>query len=118
MSPIGAQRSFDFGDTVLASSLVFDPDGHTRLKACGIFLRVEAQAKRVAIMIPDDAFGLPGRERSERPQFGDGALDRAGSAISHHARGFSHRETIEMILADIEREPLPSRGFDHQDWLA
>ena len=30
----------------------------------------------------------------------------------------SHREMVEMILAHIEREPLPSRGFDHQDRLA
>lgn len=69
-------------------------------------------------MIANDALGLPGGERSERPQFGDGGFDHASAAISHHARRFSHRETVEMILAHIEREPLPSGGLDHQDRLA
>ena len=69
-------------------------------------------------MISNDAFGLPGGERSERPQFGDACLGRAAGAITHHGRRFSYRETVEMIFAHIEREPLPARRFDHQNRLA
>src|SRR5216684_1729900 len=89
--------------------LVFDPNSHARLKACRRCLRVEAQAKRVAVMIPNNPLGLPGRKRSERPQFGDDGFGRAIGAVPHHARRFSHRETIEMIFAHIEREPLLAR---------
>src|ERR1700736_5205104 len=82
--------------------LVLDPDGHARLKARRLSRRVEAQAERVAVMIANDPFGLPGGERSERPQFGDAGFDRAGGTIAHHARRISDRETIEMIFAHIE----------------
>src|SRR5712671_798629 len=88
------------------SSLVLDPNRHTRLEACRLSLRVEAQAKRVAVMIPNNPLGLPGGERSERPQFGDDGLGRPIDAVPHHARRFSYRETIKMIFAHIEREPL------------
>src|SRR5712671_6050174 len=96
------------------SSLVLDPNRHTRLEACRLSLRVEAQAKRVAVMIANHPLGLPGGERSERPQFGDDGLDRAIGAVPHHAHCFSDHETTEMIFAYIEREPLPACSLDHQ----
>ena len=68
-------------------------------------------------MIPNNPLGLPGGERSERPQFGDDSFGRAIGAVPHHPRRFSHRETIEMIFAHIEREPLLARRLDHQDRL-
>jgi hypothetical protein len=37
--------------SALASPLVLDPNSHSRLKACRLSLRIEAQAKRVAVMI-------------------------------------------------------------------
>jgi hypothetical protein len=51
--------------------LVLDPNSHARLKACRLSPRVEAQAKRVAVMIPNNPLGLPRSERSERSQSGD-----------------------------------------------
>src|ERR1700730_1539093 len=98
-------------------SLVLDLNSHARLKAYRRSLRIEAQAKRVAVMIPNHPLGLPGGERSERPQFGDDGFDRAIGAAAHHAHGFSDRETTEMVFAYIEREPLLARRLDHQDWL-
>jgi hypothetical protein len=47
--------------------LMLDPNTHARLKVCRLSVRVKAQAKRVAVMVPDDPLGLPGSERSERP---------------------------------------------------
>jgi Protein of unknown function (DUF433) len=46
--------------------LTLDPDAHAGLEACRFFLRVEAQAQRVAVMIANDPLGLPGGEHSER----------------------------------------------------
>src|ERR1700692_754657 len=97
---------------------MLDPNSHARLKVSRLSLWIEAQAKRVAVMIPNYPFGLPGGERSERPQFGDDGFDRALGAVPHYARGISHRETIEVIFAHIEREPLLARRLDHQDRLA
>src|SRR4029077_4466228 len=99
------------------SSLVLDPDSHARLKVCRLSLRVEAQAKRVAVMIPNNPLGLPGGERSERPQFGDDAFDRAISTVPLYVHCFSDREATEMVFAHIEREPLLARRLDHQDRL-
>ncbi len=98
-------------------SLVLDPNRHTRLEACRLSLRVEAQAKRVAVMIPNNPLGLPGGERSERPQFGDDAFDRAISTVPLCVHCFSDREVTEMVFAHIEREPLLARRLDHQDRL-
>src|SRR3954467_11711187 len=90
------------GCSELMSSLVLDPNSHAGLKACQFPLRGEAQAKRVAVVIANDPLGLPGGERSERSQFGDDGFGRAIGAVPHHARRFSHRETIEIIFAHIE----------------
>jgi hypothetical protein len=38
--------------------LVFDPNSHARLKADPLSFRVEAQAKCIAIMIPNNPLGL------------------------------------------------------------
>ena len=62
--------------------------------------------KRVAVMIPDDPLRLPGSERSGRPQLRDKGFDRAAITGPHHVRCFSNRETGEVVLAYIEREPL------------
>src|SRR5258708_9896304 len=97
---------------------MLDPNSHARLKVSRPSLWIEAQAKRVAVMIPNYPLCLPGGERSERPQFGDDGFDRALGAVPHHARRISHRETIEVIFAHIEREPLLARRLDHQDRLA
>src|SRR3954467_12568415 len=82
--------------------LVLDPNSHARLKACRFSLRIEAQAKRVAVVIPNYPLGLPGGERSERPQFGNDGFGWAIGAVSNHARRFSHREANEVIFAHIE----------------
>src|ERR1700720_4633254 len=68
-------------------------------------------------MISDNPLGLPGGERSDRPQFGDDAFDRAIGTVPHHAHFFSDRKTTEMVFACIEREPLLAGRLDHQDWL-
>src|ERR1700686_687979 len=99
-------------------SLVLDPNSHARIEACGLSLRVEAQAQRIAVMIANNPLGLPGGKDPERPQFGDDAFDRAIGTVPHHAHRFSHRETTEMVFTYIEREPLPACRFDHQDRLA
>src|SRR6202045_121410 len=45
--------------STIASSLVLDPNRHTRLKASRLFHRLEAQAKGAAGGIPHDPLGLP-----------------------------------------------------------
>src|SRR4051812_4955436 len=115
------RADWHFGTKVIpwrALPLVLDPDSHARLKACRFSLRIEAQAKRVAVVIANDPLGLPGGERSDRSQFGDAGFDRACGAVPHNARRFSHRETVEMVFAHIEREPLLAGRLDHQDRLA
>ena len=68
-----------------APRLVIDPDRHARLKVGRLSLRIEAQPKRIAVMIADHPLGLPGGEDSERPQFGDDGFDRAIGAVPDHA---------------------------------
>jgi hypothetical protein len=51
----------------LISSLVLDPNSHARFKVCRLSLRIEAQAKRVAVMIPNDPLGLPGHLQGAGP---------------------------------------------------
>src|ERR1700730_9172129 len=96
---------------------MLDPNSHARLKAYRLSIRVEPQAKRVAVMIPYNPLGLPGGERSGRPEFGDDGFDRAIGTVPHHAHSFSDRETTEMVFAYIEREPLLACRLDHQDRL-
>src|SRR5437588_12995118 len=98
-----------------APSLVLDPNSHARFEVCRLALRVEAQAKRVAVMISNDPFGLPGGERSAWSLFGNDDFGRASGAIPHDARQFSHRETIKMVFAHIECEPLLPRRLDRRD---
>src|SRR6266403_1109620 len=98
-------------------SLMLDPNGHARLEACGLALRVEAQAQRIAVMIANNPLGLPGGKDPERPQFGDDAFDRAIGTVPLHAHCFSDSETTEIVFAGIERKPLPACRLDHQDRL-
>src|SRR5260370_10232469 len=98
-----------------SASLMLDPNGHARLEACGLALRVEAQAQRIAVMIANNPLGLPGSKDPERPQFGDDAFDRAIGTVPHHAHCCSDRETTEIVFAGIERKPLPACRLDHQD---
>src|ERR1700676_1543909 len=86
--------------------LMLDPNSHAGLEACRLSRRIEAQAKRIAVMIANHPLGLPGGKDSERPQFSDDGFGRAIDTVPHHARCFSDRETIEMVFAHIEREPL------------
>jgi len=58
-------------------------------------------------MIPNDPLGLPGGERSERPQFGDDGLVRHRCGSASRFAVLPSRDG-EMIFAHIEREPLPS----------
>jgi hypothetical protein len=53
-----------------------------------LFLRVETQAQRIAVMIANDTLGLPGCENSEGTQFGDGTLGDALGALSRHVLKF------------------------------
>jgi hypothetical protein len=85
-----------------------DPDSHARLKARRQSLWIETQAKRVAVMIPDDPLRLPRGERSGRPQFRDKGFDRAAIAGPYHVRCFSNRETGEMVLALNESHCSPA----------
>src|SRR5438105_15509197 len=96
---------------------MFDPDGRTWLKAFRFSLRVDAQAQRVAVMIANHPFGLPGGKASEWPQVGDDGFGGAIGTVPHHARCFSDPETIEVVFAHIEREPLLARRLDHEDRL-
>src|SRR6266436_9337115 len=98
-------------------SLMLDPNGHTRLEACRLPLRIDAQAQRIAVMIANNPLGLPGGKDAERPQFGDDAFDRAIGTVPHHAHCFSDSETTEIVFAGIERKPLPACRLDHQDRL-
>src|ERR1700737_3997037 len=77
--------------------LMLDPNSLAGLGACTLSLRVEAQAKRIAVMIPNHPLRLPGGKDSERPQFSDDGFGRAIDTVPHHARCFSDRETIEMV---------------------
>ena len=45
--------------------LVLDPNSHPWFKAFRLLLRVEAQLKRVAVMIANHPLGLPGGEGSD-----------------------------------------------------
>src|ERR1700720_3980007 len=96
---------------------MLDPNSNARLKAYRRSIRVEPQAKRVAVMIPYNPLGLPGGECSERPQFGDDGFDRAIGTVPHHAHRFPDRETTEIVFACVKREPLLACRLDHQDRL-
>src|SRR5215510_9462865 len=48
-----------------------EPDRHAGLELRRIALRIEAQAKRIAIVIADRTLGLPRCEGSERSKLGD-----------------------------------------------
>src|SRR5579863_5451859 len=68
-------------DARKALSLTFNPNSHARFEICRLRERIEAHPQRIAVMISNHALSLPGRERSERPQSGDGRFDyttRAG----------------------------------------
>ena len=54
----------DLNDELRKSAI--EPNRHSGLEAARITLRIEPQAQRIAVVIADRAFGLPGRERSER----------------------------------------------------
>jgi hypothetical protein len=71
----------------------------------------------VAVMITNNPLGLPRSKNFERPQFRDDGFGPTVSAVQHHARRFSHRETIEKVFAHIEREPMLARRLDREDWL-
>jgi hypothetical protein len=59
---------------------MLDPNSHTWFEACGLSLRVEAQAQRIAVMITNNPLGLPGSKDPERPQKVQ-ARGRAGRAV-------------------------------------
>ncbi|GCC44034.1 hypothetical protein chiPu_0028186, partial [Chiloscyllium punctatum] len=95
----------------------FDPDAHAGFETfCGAG-GVEAQPQRVAVVIADHALGLPGGEHAERPQLGDEGLGRAAAGIAVDVHGASDRKTVEMVLAHVEREPLPAGRRDRHDRL-
>ena len=58
-------------DTTGEGRLAIEPDRHTGLEPGRIALRIEAYAKRTAVVIADRPLRLPGCERPERHQLGD-----------------------------------------------
>src|SRR5262245_53285235 len=90
---------------VVASS-TRNPDRHARLDVARIASRIEAQPQRIAIVIADRALGLPGREGTEWPHFGDDGRYRLARTRTGDLDRRPNRETVEQVLACIERQPL------------
>jgi hypothetical protein len=94
-------------------ALAIEPDRHAGLELWLIALRVKTQVHHAAIVIADGALGLPGRERSERRQFGDDRRRRFIRARPCDVNFRAYRETLQRIFASVERQPLFAGFLDH-----
>src|SRR5262249_28439556 len=95
-----------------------DPDRHARLKPGCVDRRIEAQAQRISIMIPDRALGLPSCERPERHQLGNDGRCRFARARAGDLYLRPHREAEQENFPPVARQPLPAGRLDHEHWLA